>query len=61
MVRTWRSGIACRRYPGLLADGLSPRTVFHTHAVLHRALKQALHWGLTSAIPTELVSVPRLP
>lgn len=48
-------------YAGLLADGLSARTVFHTHAVLHRALKQARHWGLTSAIPSELVSVPRLP
>ncbi len=48
-------------YAGLLAEGLSPRTVFHTHAVLQRALKQARNWGLTSAIPTELVSVPRLP
>src|SRR6266542_2987980 len=36
-------------------------TVLHTHGVLHRALKQARHWGLTSRIPTELVSVPRLP
>src|SRR5215469_7692337 len=48
-------------HAGLLAEGLSPRTVFHTHAVLHRALKQARNWGLTSGIPTELVSVPRLP
>jgi len=48
-------------YAGLLADGLSPRTVFHTHAVLQRALAQARRWGLTSSIPTELVSVPRLP
>ena len=48
-------------YAGLLAEGLSPRTVFHPHAVLHRALTQARHWGLTSGIPTELVSVPRLP
>jgi integrase len=48
-------------YAGLLAEGLSPRTVLHTHAVLHRALKQARHWGLTSSLPTELVSVPRLP
>src|SRR5215472_8747343 len=48
-------------YAGLLAEGLSPRTVFHTHAVLHRALRQARNWGLTSGIPTELVSVPRLP
>jgi integrase len=48
-------------HAGLLTEGLSPRTVFHTHAVLHRALKQARNWGLTSGIPTELVSVPRLP
>jgi integrase len=48
-------------YAGLLAQGLSPRTVYHTHAVLHRALKQARHWGLTSGIPTELVAVPRIP
>jgi integrase len=48
-------------YAGLLAEGLSPRTVFHTHAVLHRALKQARNWGLTRGNPTELVSVPRPP
>jgi hypothetical protein len=48
-------------YAGLLAEGLSSRTVFHTHAVLDRALRQARNWGLTRGIPTELVSVPRLP
>ena len=48
-------------YAGLLAEGLTPRTVFHTHAVLHRALEQARHWGLTGGIPPALVSVPRLP
>lgn len=48
-------------YAGLLAEGLTPRTVFHTHAVLHRALKQARHWGLTGGIPPALVSVPRPP
>lgn len=46
-------------YAKLLADCLSPRTVFHTHAVLHRALKQARDWGLTSGIPTELGSARR--
>jgi integrase len=50
-----------RSYARLLAGGLAPRTVYHTHAVLHRALKQARHWGLTSGIPTELVAVPRAP
>ena len=48
-----------RAYGELLAGGLSPRTVLHSHAVLHRALKQARHWGLTNALPTELVAVPR--
>jgi integrase len=48
-----------RAYSDLLASGLSPKTVLNTHAVLHRALKQALHWGLTNALATELVAVPR--
>ena len=48
-----------RTYAGLFASGLSPRTVLQTHAVLHRALKQARHWGLATTIPTELVAVPR--
>ena len=42
-----------RAYGELLAGGLSPWTVLQSHAVLHRALKQARHWGLT------LVAVPR--
>lgn len=48
-----------RTYGDLLASGLSPRTVLHTHAVLHRALKQARHWGLVTTVPTELVATPR--
>jgi hypothetical protein len=43
-------------YAGLLAEGLAPRTVFHTRAVLHRAFKQARHRGLTDGIPADLVS-----
>jgi hypothetical protein len=31
-------------YSQLLEAGLSARTVFQTHAVLHRAWKQARHW-----------------
>jgi len=50
-----------RTYGGLLAAGLSPRTVLQTHAVLHRALKQARHWGLTTSVPTDLVAIPRAP
>ena len=49
-----------RCYAGLLAGGLSPTTVYQTHAVLHRALKQARHWGLINAVPTEMVAVPRV-
>jgi len=48
-----------RAYAELLASGLSPKTVLNTHAVLHRALKQARHWGLTTAVATELVAIPR--
>lgn len=47
-----------RAYGELLASGLSPRTVLQSHAVLHRALKQA-RWGLTNTLPTDLVAVPR--
>jgi integrase len=46
-------------YGRLLAGGLSVRTVFQTHAVLHRALRQAHHWGLMSVDPTDLVAAPR--
>jgi integrase len=48
-------------YTELLARGLSPRIVFHTHAVLHRALKRARQWGLIAGIPTKLVAAPRAP
>ena len=33
-------------YRGMQDRGLSPRTVQYTHAVLHRALKQALRWNM---------------
>jgi integrase len=46
-------------YARLEAGGLAPRTVFQTHAVLHRALDQALHWGLVKSKPSELVVLPR--
>lgn len=46
-------------YASLLQIGFSKRTVEKTHAVLHRALDQAMNWGLTARNPTELVSPPR--
>jgi integrase len=46
-------------YSQLLEKGLSRRTVQYTHAIIHRALKQALLWGLVSRNVAELVSAPR--
>src|ERR687897_502799 len=40
--------------------GLSPRTVQYTHAVLHRALKQAKRWGMVNRNVAEDVDPPRL-
>jgi len=33
-------------YAALAADGLAPRSVVNTHRLLHRALGQAVRWGL---------------
>lgn len=46
-------------YDRLLQSGLSPRSVEQMHAVLHRALYQAMHWGLIVTNPTEVVAPPR--
>ena len=47
-------------YSRKLADGLSPTTVRHLHTVLHRALRQAIRWGLVSRNVTETVDPPRM-
>ncbi len=47
-------------YRAMLDRGLSPRTVQYTHAVLHRALKQAVRWGLIPRNVSEDVDRPRL-
>jgi len=47
-------------YRAMLDRGLSPRTVQYTHAVLHRALKQAVRWGLVPGNVSEDVDRPRL-
>jgi integrase len=39
---------------------LSPSTVKYLHAVLHRALEQALRWGLVARNVAGLVSPPRI-
>ena len=47
-------------YRTKLDAGLSPRTVQYLHAVLHRALKQALRWGLVPRNVSEAVDPPRV-
>jgi len=46
-------------YAALLSKGLSRRSVEQTHTVLHRALRQAVLWGLMFRNPTDAVTVPR--
>ena len=42
-----------------LEHGLSPRSVQYLHAVLHRALKQAVRWNLVVRNVADLVDAPR--
>ncbi len=46
-------------YGDLLAKGLAPRTVQYAHAVLHRALDQAVRWNPVARNPTDAVDAPR--
>ena len=46
-------------YGTLLAKGLAPATVQYVHAILHRALDQAMRWNLIARNPVELVDAPR--
>jgi integrase len=48
-----------RLYADRLAAGLSPTSVHHVHAILHRALDQAVRWGLLLRNVTEAVDPPR--
>lgn len=47
-------------YAELHRQGLSPQTIQHTHTVLHRALKQAVIWGLIARNPTDGATRPRI-
>lgn len=49
-----------RLYSSKLEAGLSSTTVHHLHAVLHRALAQAMRLGLVARNVSELVDVPRM-
>lgn len=44
----------------LLKNGLAPSTVVYTHAVLRRALRQALRWNYVSRNSASLVDAPRV-
>lgn len=39
--------------------GLSPRTVRYTHTILHRALRDAVRWGLLTQTPAVLADPPK--
>jgi len=47
-------------YRSKLDAGLKPSSVRSIHAVLHRALKQAVRWGLVPRNVTEAVDIPKL-
>jgi len=49
-----------RLYADCLAQGLAPATVRQLHAVLHRALGQAVKWGTVARNVAALVSPPRV-
>ena len=47
-------------YDRLLARGLSPQSVLDAHRLLHRALHDAVRWGLLPRNPCDLVTPPRV-
>jgi integrase len=49
-----------RLYTNRLAAGASAQTVVHLHRTLHRALNQALRWGLVGRNVATLVDPPRV-
>lgn len=46
-------------YGQMLDNGLSPRTVRLTHAILRNALKQAVRWGILRSNPADNVDLPK--
>jgi len=48
-----------RLYASKLEAGLSPSSVHLLHNILHRALKQAMRWGMLSRNVTEAVDAPQ--
>jgi integrase len=50
-----------RLYADMERDGVGPRVRQLTHAVLRRALKLALRWGLIARNPCDAIDPPRVP
>lgn len=48
-------------YNRKLEQGLAPRTVGHIHRVLHKALQDALRWGLVARNVTAVINPPKVP
>jgi integrase len=48
-----------RFYADRHKSGLSSTTVHHIHVVLHRALRQAVRWGMIPTNATEMVDAPK--
>jgi len=46
-------------YRSMLDSGLSSRTVQYTHAVLRRAMKQAVRWGMIPRNPCDDTEPPK--
>jgi integrase len=46
-------------YNEKLKGGMSSRSVIYIHQVLHKALKQAVKWGLIISNPTDAVNRPK--
>jgi integrase len=47
-------------YAAKLSDGLKPSSVRYIHAVLHRALEQAVKWNLIPRNPARAVDPPKI-
>ncbi|MDO8615019.1 MAG: site-specific integrase [Dehalococcoidia bacterium] len=48
-------------YAEMQANGSAPATIRQLHAVVHRALRQALRWNLVARNVADLVTAPRVP
>jgi integrase len=47
-------------YRSKLDEGLAPKSVKHIHTTLHRALKQAVRWGLVPRNVAAALDPPRV-